>query len=224
MILIDIGPGTLRRLCEAGLDYKDIDIILITHFHPDHVSDLTPLLFASNYAYGPFREDSFLLIGPTGLERFYEALVKIYGHWIIPTGNRLITKELDAQAPDKFVSGGLAIHARPAAHSPPAVSYRVEAEGLSVTVSGDTDVSDNLVELASGAEVLICECSMPEGSKIPGHLVASEAGTIAQQARVKKLVLTHFYPPCDEVDVAEQASRTFSGEVIRAADLMVIHV
>jgi ribonuclease BN (tRNA processing enzyme) len=65
---------------------------------------------------------------------------------------------------------------------------------------------------------------MPEGSKIPGHLVPSEAGTIAQQARVKKLVLTHFYPPSDEVDVAEQASRTFSGEVIRAADLMVIHV
>ena len=224
VILIDIGPGTLRRLCEAGLDYKDIDIILITHFHPDHVSDLTPLLFASNYAYGPFREDSLLLIGPTGLERFYEALVKIYGHWIIPTGNRLIKRELDAQAPDKFVSGDLAIHTRPAAHSPPAVSYRVEAEGLSVTISGDTDVSDNLVELASGAEVLICECSMPEGSKIPGHLVPSEAGAIAEQARVKKLVLTHFYPPCDEVDVAEQASRTFSGEVVRAADLMVIYV
>ena len=223
-VLVDLGPGTLRRLCEAGLDYKDIDIILITHFHPDHVSDLTPLLFASNYAYGPFREDSFLLIGPTGLEQFYEALVKIYGHWIIPTGNRLIKKEMNAQAPDTFVSGDLSIYSAPAAHSPPAVSYRLEAEGLSVTVSGDTDISDNLVELANGAEVLICECSMPEGSKTPGHLVPSEAGTIAEQARAKKLVLTHFYPPCDEVDVVEQASKTFSGEVIRAADLMVIHL
>jgi ribonuclease BN (tRNA processing enzyme) len=223
-LLVDLGPGTLRRLCEARLDYKDIDIILITHFHPDHVSDLTALLFASNYAYGPFREDSFLLVGPTGLEQFYEALVKIYGHWIIPTGNRLIKREMNAQAPDKFVSGDLSIHSAPAAHSPPAVSYRVEAEGLSVTVSGDTDVSDNLVELASGTDVLICECSMPEGSKIPGHLVPSEAGAIAEQARAKKLVLTHFYPPCDEVDVAEQASKAFSGEVIRAEDLMVIHV
>ncbi len=224
LVLVDLGPGTLRRLCEAGIDYKDIDVILITHFHPDHVSDLTPLLFASNYAYGPFREEPFLLIGPTGLDQFYEALVKIHGHWIIPTGNRLIRKEMNAQAPDNFMSGGLLIRSAPAAHSNPAVSYRVEAEGLSVTVSGDTDISDNLVELACGTEVLICECSMPEGSKIHGHLVPSEAGTIAQQARAKKLVLTHFYPPCDEVDVVEQASKTFSGEIIRAADLMVIHV
>jgi ribonuclease BN (tRNA processing enzyme) len=223
-VLVDLGPGTLRRLCEAGLDYKDVDIILITHFHPDHVSDLTPLLFASNYAYGPFREDPFLLVGPAGLDQLYESLVKIYGHWIIPKGNRLVRKEMNAQAPDTFVTGDLSIHSTAAAHSPPAVSYRVEAEGLSVTISGDTDISDNLVELANGTEVLICECSMPEGSKIPGHLVPSEAGAIAEQARAKKLVLTHFYPPCDEVDVAEQAAKTFSGEVIRAADLMVIHV
>ncbi len=223
-ILVDLGPGALRRLCEAGLDYKQIDIILITHFHPDHVSDLAPLLFASNYAYGPFREAPFLLIGPTGLEQFYEALVKIYGHWIIPTDNRLVTREMNAEAPDTFVSGSLSICSAPAAHSPPAVSYRVETEGLSVTISGDTDISDNLVELAKGTEVLICECSMPEGSKILGHLVPSEAAAIAAKALAKKLVLTHFYPPCDEVDVAEQASKTFSGEVIRAEDLMVIHV
>jgi ribonuclease BN (tRNA processing enzyme) len=224
LVLVDLGPGTLRRLCEAGIDYKDIDIILITHFHPDHVSDLTPLLFASNYAYGPFREDSFLLIGPTGLEQFYEALVKIYGHWIIPAGNRLIRKEMDSQAPDMFVSGELIIHSSPAAHSQPALSYRLEAEGSSVTVSGDTDVSDHLVELARGTDLLICECSMPEGSKIPGHLVPSEAGTMAEKARARKLILTHFYPPCDEFDVAEQASKTFSGQVIRGEDLMVINV
>jgi ribonuclease BN (tRNA processing enzyme) len=223
-VLVDLGPGTLRRLCEADLDYKDIDIITITHFHPDHVSDLAPLLFASNYAYGPFREDTFLLIGPTGLEQFYEAFVKIYGHWIIPTGNRLIKKEMSAQAPDMFVSRGMTIRSTPAAHSPPAVSYRLEAEGSSVTISGDTDISDNLVELANSVDVLVCECSMPEGSKIPGHLVPSEAGAIAEQARAKKLVLTHFYPPCDEVDVVDQASKTFSGEVIRAEDLMVILV
>ncbi len=224
LVLVDLGPGTLRRLCEAGFDYKDIDIILITHFHPDHVSDLPPLLFASNYAYGPFREDSFLLVGPTGLELFYEALVKVYGKWIIPTGNRLIKKEMNERAPDSFISEGLLIRSAPAAHSNPAISYRVEAEDLSVTISGDTDISDNLVGLASNTELLICECSMPEGSKITGHLIPSEAGAIAERARAKKLVLTHFYPPCDEVDVAEQASKTFSGDVIRAADLMVIHV
>ena len=224
LILVDIGPGTLRRMCEAEVDLKAIDVILITHFHPDHVSDLVPFLFASNYAYGPFRKEPFVLIGPSGLEQFYEALVNIYGEWIVPFGDRLIKREMDAQAPDKFVSGDLVIRSAPSAHSPPAVSYRLEVEGSSLTVSGDTDVSENLVELARGTNLLICECSMPENLKIPGHLVPSEAGVTAERAGVKKLVLTHFYPPCDEVDVVQQASTTFPGEIIRAEDLMVLVV
>ena len=221
-VLVDVGPGILRRICEAGIDYKSIDIILITHFHPDHVSDLTPLLFASNYAHGSFREEPFLLIGPTGLGQFYQALVRVYGNWIVPTGNRLIKKEMNAHAPDIFVSEGLVIRSAPAAHSNPAVSYRLEAEGLSVSVSGDTDISENLVELARNTDIFICECSMPEGSKIPGHLVPAEAGIMAERARAKQLILTHFYPPCDEADVVKQASKTFSGQIIKGEDLMVI--
>lgn len=223
-VLVDVGPGILRRLCEAGIDYKSIDIILVTHFHPDHVSDLTPLLFASNYAHGPFRDEPFLLIGPTGLEQFYQALVRVYGNWIVPTGNRLIKKEINANAPDVFVSEGLVIRSTPAAHSNPAVSYRLEAEGSSVTISGDTDISEKLVELARNTDVLICECSMPEGSKIPGHLVPTEAGITAERARAKKLILTHFYPSCDEVDVAKQASKTFSGQIVKGEDHMVIKI
>ncbi len=224
LILIDLGPGTLRRMCEAGVDFKTIDLILVTHFHPDHVSDLAPFLFASNYAYGPFRKEPFFLIGPTGLERLYAGLMGMYGHWIIPTGERLSIKELHSQAADFFVSGDLMIRSVPAAHSHPALSYRLEAEGSSLTVSGDTDMSENLVELARGTDVLICECSMPDGSKISGHLTPSEAGISAQRAEAKKLVLTHFYPPCDDVDVVRQASKTFSGEIIRAEDLMVLDV
>ena len=131
---------------------------------------------------------------------------------------------MDTHAPDIFVSGGLDIRSAPAAHSHPALSYRLEAEDTSVTISGDTDMSDNLVELARNTDLLICECSMPEGSKIPGHLVPSEAGAIAQRARARKLILTHFYPPCDEVDVVSQASKTFSGEILKGEDLMITEV
>jgi len=45
-VLIDSGPGTLRRMLEAGVTYQDIDLLLYTHIHPDHVSELVPLLFA----------------------------------------------------------------------------------------------------------------------------------------------------------------------------------
>jgi len=224
LILVDLGPGTLRRLCDAGIDWKAIDMILVTHFHPDHVSDLVPFLFASNYAYGPFREAPFHLIGPTGMEQFYSAMVRVYGHWIVPANERLMLHEMNSASTDRFAAGKVEIFSAPSAHSAPSLSYRIEAEGSSITVSGDTDVTDNLVELAQGTDVLICECSMPEGRKIPGHLVPSEACDIARRASARRLVLTHFYPPCDEVDVAKQAAVTFAGEIIRAEDFMVIEV
>lgn len=222
--LVDIGPGTMRRMCEAGVDSKWIDAILLTHFHPDHVSDLVPFLFASNYEYGAVRSDPFHLIGPTGVEQFYRALVGVYGDWIVPRGNRLILKEMNASAPESLNLSGIAIYSRPAVHSFPCLHYRIEADGVSVTVSGDTDFSENLVDLAQGTEVLVCECSMPDELKQPGHLVPSEAARIAEQAHAKKLVLTHFYPPCEEVDVVGQAARFYSGKIVKARDLMVISV
>jgi ribonuclease BN (tRNA processing enzyme) len=54
--------------------------------------------------------------------------------------------------------------------------------------------------------------------KVPGHLTPQEAGRLAAQAGVPRLILTHFYPPCDEVDVAGLAAREFAGEVLRAED------
>lgn len=223
-VLVDIGPGILRRLCEAGIDSKWIDAIVITHFHPDHVSDLVPFLFASNYEYGPVREKAFHVLGPRGLKQFYDALVGVYGNWIVPTRDRLVIREVDPSAPDAISLEEVTIRSAPSAHSFPSVSYRIEGTGVSVTVSGDTDYSEELVALAKGTDVLVCECSFPDGMKIPGHLVPSEAGKIATRAGAKKLVLTHFYPPCDDVDVVAQAAAVFSGEIIKAQDLMVISV
>ena len=223
-ILVDIGPGTIRRMCEARIDTKLVDLILITHFHPDHVSDLVPFLFACNYAFGPLRNEPFHLVGPQGLEQFYVGLVGVFHDWIVPKGDRLRKKEMSVAGPDEFVMGDVTVRSIPSPHSFPSVSYRLEAEGVSLTVSGDTDDSEGLVELARDTDLLVCECSMPDGEKVPGHLVPWEAGRIAARANAHRLMLTHFYPPCDRVDVAKQASATFHGKIIVARDLMVVTV
>lgn len=101
------------------------------------------------------------------------------------------------------------------------MSYRIEAEGKAITVSGDTDFSPNIIELASRSNVLVCECSLPDDMKAQGHLTPSEAGRIAAEAQVEMLILTHFYPPCDNVDVVRQAEVFFSGQIVKASDLMV---
>jgi ribonuclease BN (tRNA processing enzyme) len=78
-ILVDIGPGVMRRLAEADIDFRRIDAILVTHFHPDHVSDLIPFLFACNYGHRERRVEPFYTIGPEGFEVFHDALTHIYG-------------------------------------------------------------------------------------------------------------------------------------------------
>jgi ribonuclease BN (tRNA processing enzyme) len=223
-LAVDMGPGILRRMCEASIDPKSIDIIILTHFHADHVSDVAPFLFASNYAYGPMRTDPFRLVGPRGLEQFFAALVLAYGHWIVPSNDRLIRHELDADGEAEISGGDVVIRSIPATHTHPSLSYRLEHEGMSVTVSGDTDVSENLVKLAKDTDVFICECSLPGRLKTPGHLVPAEAGAMARRANAKKLVLTHFYPPCDETDVVQEAAAEFTGEIVRAHDHLVLEV
>lgn len=221
-VLVDIGPGIMRRLCEARVDYKQIDIVLMTHFHPDHVSDIAPFLFAHNYAYGNMRSDPFFLLGPRGLEQLYDGLVNIYGSWIEPSLDRLIIKELDETRRDNFFFRGTEIVSAPAEHSKPSISVRVNDGNKSVSISGDTAYSDNLVKLAEGTDVFICECSMPDEQEIPGHSSPSVAARMASLANAKKLFLTHFYPPCDQVDIVRQASFFYSGPIVKSEDLLRI--
>ena len=90
--------------------------------------------------------------------------------------------------------------------------------------SGDTDYSESLIELAKDADLLICESAVPDSLQIKGHLTPSMAGEMAARAGVGKLVLTHFYPDCDDVDIEQECRKTYSGPLLLAEDLMEIAV
>jgi ribonuclease BN (tRNA processing enzyme) len=93
-----------------------------------------------------------------------------------------------------------------------------------VAYSGDTDFCENAVGLARDADLLICEAAFPDAMKVKGHLTPSLAGRIAMEAGVKRLLLTHFYPECESIDVEAQCRRTYDGPLILASDLMVVDV
>jgi ribonuclease BN (tRNA processing enzyme) len=110
----------------------------------------------------------------------------------------------------------LVILSAPTNHTAGSLAFRVEADGRSLVYSGDTDLSDSLVDLARGVDLLVLEAANP--FKVPGHLTPTEAGRLAAQAGAARLLLTHFYPPCDAVDVVALAAQEFSGEILRAED------
>lgn len=220
-LLIDSGPGALRKMLEVGITYQDIDILLYTHIHPDHVSDLVHVLFACKYADLP-REKELFCIGGAGFRSYFEKLKNLYGSWIEPQSYRLTIKEV-SQEP--LFYRDLRILSRPMAHISESVAYRIEfKDGKTIAISGDTDYCQNIIDLASEVDLLVLECSFPDGKKVEGHLTPSLAGRIAIESRCKKLLLNHLYPACDQFDIVGQCKKIFQGHVIMGEDLMRIKI
>jgi ribonuclease BN (tRNA processing enzyme) len=222
LILLDLGSGACRALLRHDLNFSQVDIIALSHLHPDHVGDLIPFLFASHYALGYTRQDPFWLMAARGFRDFHERLKGAFGQWVEAPPGLLQVLELNPAEPDYFAWEGLTIKSAPVNHIHGSLAYRLEAGGRSLVYSGDTDLSDSLVELAQGADLLVLECANP--FKVPGHLTPEEAGRLAARAGVRRLLLTHFYPPCDEVDVVALAAQEYSGEILRAEDGLKITV
>jgi ribonuclease BN (tRNA processing enzyme) len=98
------------------------------------------------------------------------------------------------------------------------------SSGKSFVYSGDTGPCSEIVDLARGTDLLILECSFPDGDDLEGHLTPSQAGQIARSAGVNKLLLVHFYPEVLATDVAKQCRRTYAGELILGRDLLHLHL
>ncbi|MFZ0484475.1 MAG: MBL fold metallo-hydrolase, partial [Desulfobacterales bacterium] len=225
ILLFDSGAGTMRRLLEAGVEIYDVSFLFYSHFHPDHTSELVPFLFSNKYPDGSRRKKPLTLVAGNGLLTFYENLKLVYGHWIELDSDFLNMIELDNTHHDMRRFDDFKVETLPVEHNPESIAYRITGPGgASVVYSGDTDFSDNLVMLSKDADLLICESALPDELKVKGHLTPSLAGEIAKRANVRKLVLTHFYPECDLVDMKKECRKTYSGPLILAEDLMEIEI
>lgn len=221
-LLFDIGPGTMRRILEAGITIFDIDHLFISHFHPDHIGELASFLFATKYPDIEHRKTPLTVAGGPGFKSFYEQLNALFHPYIDLPGHLRIV-ELDPHIKkDTLDSEHFTVTAAMVNHRPESLAYRVTARGVRVVYSGDTDYSENLVRLARNADLLICESSLPDEIKIEGHMTPSIAGKVATEAGVKRLVLTHFYPESDKADIELQCRKTYAGPLSLAHDLMKI--
>ena len=218
-VLIDCGSGTLLQLERAGKSYKDIDVVFITHMHPDHFADLMPLIHALLYTPKFRRERDFYVVAPREFVAYYEKAIKsIIGE---PRDFHLNVLEVH----EKLELGPFKIFAANTVHSADSLAYRFEQAGKSAVFTGDADYDQELIELSTKADLLIADCSFPLAQKAKGHLTSKECGLIAKKSGAKKLLLSHLYP-ADTPDSSRvmEAEEFFDGKVVLAEDLMEMEI
>lgn len=220
-LLLDAGTGCTRRLLEKGFRIEELDGIFLSHFHPDHSSELVPILFSLKYGNYSNLKDKFYILGGSGLKAFYENLTKVYGHWIDLEGKIQIL-EFDKNNSEKFEFNDITMSTFPVNHRPESLALKIWDNKKTFVYSGDMDITTGFEMFIRNCDLLVIEASMPDNLRVKGHLTPEIAAEKAKAGNVRKMVLTHFYPQCERKDFLVNARDIFKNEIILAKDLMEI--
>jgi len=240
--LIDCGSGVTQRLLEAGVTGADIDILLLTHLHSDHLVDLYQFVISS---WHQGRQKPQRIIGPRGTRKYVDGLMDLWRRereQRIAHEMRQSTKAFDIEVEEiedgwTKTIGDLEISAIEVEHQPVPIAFGFvfQANGRKLVVSGDTRPCDAIRDAALDADLLVHEVFIhaprrtgqdtrtPEGiqSVASYHTLDDEVGKLAHDAHVGALVLTHIVPPhADSEALFKKVRADFKGPLIVGEDLM----
>ncbi|MBI5815783.1 MAG: MBL fold metallo-hydrolase [Nitrospinae bacterium] len=221
--LIDPGPGAVNRILAAGMDPFGVEAIVITHHHLDHCADLLPYLFAYKNCLESAPKNNVTIFAPAGFKNVFAKLMEVYGRWIYSADYEIRIEEMGS---GEYHAAGYSIRSLPMLHGANGLGYRFErAGGPTLAYSGDTAYCSQLIELSRGADLLLLECTYPDGVETDGHMRTSEAARAGILSGAKRLVLTHFHPSQDTSTLAEKVrSAGYAREVIVGEDGMKIRI
>jgi ribonuclease Z len=218
-IMIDCVSSPLLRLRKAGVLFDQVTDLILTHFHPDHVSGV-PLLLMDMWLLG--RHTPLHVYGLSHTLERIQSMMNLYGwsSWpnFFPVSFETLPEE---ELTRVLVSEEFRVLSSPVRHLIPTIGLRIE--GISskrvIAYSCDTEPSEEVARLAAGADILIHEAA----GRGRGHSSAEQAAEVATQAEVGRLLLIH-YPTGkgNPAELIEAARAAFQGEVDLAHDFMAL--
>ena len=216
-LLLDCGSGVVHRMAAFGIDWMRITHVAITHFDADHISDLATLLLAWRWGAMPPRSTPAELIGPPGTHALLARLGEVFGHGVAAPEYPFTVREI-TPGDGLELGDGVSIEAQKVPHTVESIAYCIRRGRRRIVYTGDTGRSPALGQWAHGCDVLLAECSLPEELAIPSHLTPAGCAELAELAVPGLLVLTHFYPPVERVDIRGVIGERFGGPVELATD------
>jgi ribonuclease BN (tRNA processing enzyme) len=212
---MDLGPGTLARLQLAG-DIGAAQALVISHYHPDHFSDILTLRYALRKAknQGALHGPMTLLLPVDGLDDFVatyigDGYVDLFD--VVPVEDGKTVELQD-----------LSLHFEAMSHAVQSYGVSLQPKTRGAKAGGsqrwllgytsDTGPCDALVRLARRSRVLLSECAVAATDQTgiaAGHVWPEHIGQVAREAQVERLILTHFAPDADVASVATAASEAF---------------
>jgi ribonuclease BN (tRNA processing enzyme) len=208
-ILFDCGHGIVQCLLDAGIDPNRLDHVVISHFHPDHVSDLIPLLHAGAWSRRNPRTTDLHVYGPPGVRAFMDGLFQLFG----PSAFRQpsysvivheVTEERFSIGTQHFDFIDL----------PPAGNHglRFAINGKTCALSGDSNFHEQEITFLKGVDLAIIDSGHPSNDEIVQLAAAS-------QARI--LVCSHLYRDLNAEQLQSQASSAgYTGTILVGHDLL----
>ncbi|GMR24261.1 MAG: MBL fold metallo-hydrolase [Acidobacteriota bacterium] len=247
-ILIDVGRGAIQRLFQIGAaqQIRDVDMVLFTHLHSDHVVGF-PDFWLTGWVFG--RHRPLAVMGPPGTKSMCDHLdqafafdKKVRGRDARYQNDGIVLETTDVEPSLIYDSGGLTITAFEVDHGDgivPAYGYRVDYGAYSAAFSGDIRYDERIIDHAKGVDVLVMEVISAEvemrRAQVQGplaveqvishHISEEQAGSIFARVKPRLAVYSHIVPsPAIAEDLIPPTRRTYDGPLAVGYDLMKITI
>jgi ribonuclease BN (tRNA processing enzyme) len=239
-MLVDMGGGTYIRFGQSQAKLADLAMVAVSHLHPDHVSDLPALLWLSHQG----RKEPLPIVGPSGneiapafptfLSRLFDeknGAFQVLGHTVGAAQGNGVPLEIGVvdvtkgQPSTVFDRDGITVTAMGIPHANvPTLAYRVQTRGVSVVFSSDQNgTNPKFVDFAKGADVLVMHLAIAAGATSPLHAAPAVVGRIAQDAGVKRLIVSHIGQFDLDAAIAD-LKKFYTGPLTIGADLQCTQV
>ena len=251
-LLIDAGRGAAIRLYQVGVPMGSIDALLLTHYHSDHTSGI-PDVWLTGWLQSHYgtRTKPLRVLGPVGAKELMSNLQKAYAadikiriadEKLPPEGAEMEVKEFNSDGA-VYKKNGVTVIAFEVDHGDvikPAYGYRIEYDGRSVVISGDTRFNENVIKHGLGADLLIHEVAIARPELMTEayiqrimahHTTAREAGVVFARTGPKLAVYTHLVflaskqvPSATIDDLIAETRQTYTGPLEVGEDLMCFEI